>query len=106
MSTKIYGCSDDLVEFEGDVYGEVGCYGTDDREQGVLLICDDNTLLEVKYGKAQQAIWEIKLLKKGDLFEAIEPCLDEDDDPYSDIATFKDGLKWIYAVTGNWDKVQ
>ena len=24
---RIYGASDDLVEFEGDVTGEVGCYG-------------------------------------------------------------------------------
>ena len=30
MSTKVYGCSDDLVETEGDIRGEIECYGTDD----------------------------------------------------------------------------
>ena len=74
--TEIYGTSDDLIEFEGDIRGEVGCYGTHNREQGVLIICSDNTLLEVKYGKANAAIWEVKLLKQGDCFDRIEPCLD------------------------------
>lgn len=64
MSAIIYGTSDDLIEFEGDVDGEVGCYGTDNQDQGVLVICSDGTLLEVKYGKNSQAIWDIKLIKK------------------------------------------
>ena len=48
MPTKCYGASDDLVEVEGDVNGEVGSYGTDDRDRGVLMIFSDGTLLEVK----------------------------------------------------------
>jgi hypothetical protein len=103
--TKIYGASDDLIEFEGDVSGEVGKYGTDEAEQGVLVVFSDGTLLEVKYGKNKEAIWEVKLLKKGELFDRIDPCLDSEADPYSDIAYFKAGLKWAYAAS-EWEKVR
>jgi len=105
MPTRVYGVSDDLVEFDGDFIGEVGSYGTDDREQGVLVILSDGTLLEAKYGKNDAAIWGVKLIKKGTLFDRIDQCDSEDADPYSDQAFFKDGIKWAYAAT-EWEKVQ
>lgn len=105
MGTRLYGSSDDLIHFSGDVSGEIECYGTDEREHGVLLLCSDGTLLEAKYRKADLAVWEVKLLNKGRLFEKIEACLDEDADPYSDIAYFSDGLTWIYAAT-EWERVR
>src|SRR5690554_5245745 len=103
--TKVYGCSDDLIEVEGEVTGEVGCYGTDDRDQGVLLVFSDNTLLEVKYGKAGMAVWEVRLIKKGDLFDRIDPCLDESAKTYSDVAHFKPGLKWAFAAN-SWERLK
>ena len=106
MTTKVYGCSDDLVEIDGDVHGEVGSFGTDDREQGVLLMFSDSTVLEVKYGKNNESIWEVKLLKQGSLFERIDQCADPDADPYSDVAHFKKGLTWAYAARGEWEKVR
>ncbi|MFA6315769.1 MAG: hypothetical protein WC648_05385 [Candidatus Paceibacterota bacterium] len=105
MASNVYGSSDDLIEFSGDVYGEVGCYGTDDNEHGVLVIFSDGTLLEVKYGKCDMGIWGITLIQKGSLFDKIEPCMDENAKPYSDIAIFKDGLKWAYA-SKEWEKVK
>lgn len=102
--TKIYGASDDLVEFGGDFNGEVGCYGTDDRNKGVLVVVSDGTILEVKYGKGDRGIWEVKLLKQGELFDKISPCTSENDDPYSDVAYFHEGVKWAYAAT-EWEKV-
>jgi uncharacterized protein (DUF2237 family) len=105
MTTRVYGASDDLIEFEGDVYGEVGCYGTDDQEHGVLVICSDGTLMDVKYGKGDQGIWGITLIKQGDLFDKIVPCDDENARPHSDVAHFKDGLKWCYAAK-EWEKVR
>jgi len=104
--TKIYGTSDDLIEFEGDVNGEVGCFGTDDEDQGVLVMCSDGTLLEVKYGKNDDAIWEVKCIKKGTLFDRIDPCTDSEADPYSDVAHFKPGLKWAYAAKSGWEQVK
>ncbi len=103
--TKIYGTSDDLIEFDGDVSGEVGKYGTDESEHGVLVVCSDGTLLEVKYGKGGEAIWEVKLLKRGDLFDRIDPCIDADSEIYSDQAHFNPGLKWAYAAS-EWEKVK
>jgi hypothetical protein len=102
--TKIYGSSDDLIEFEGDFSGEVGQYGTDDDEHGVLVIVSDGTILEVKYGKGGMGIWAITLLKRGTLFEGIEQCTSEDADPYSDVATFREGVTWAYAGTA-WSVV-
>lgn len=104
MATKIYGSSDDLIEFDGDVSGEVSCYGTDEDEKGVLVVCSDGTLLEVKYGKGGQGMWEIRVIWAGSLFDHMEYAADEDEN-YSDIAHFVDGLKWAYAATGNWEKV-
>jgi len=119
MATKIYGASDDLIEFESGqkrgVNGEVGCYGTDNKEGGVLIICSDGTLLEVKYGKADQGIWQVNLLNKGTLLEKIDVCTEENAQPSSrypdenvqnsDVAYFKDGLKWAYAAT-EWERVK
>lgn len=102
---KIYGSSDDLIEFEGDVNGEVECYGTDDQEHGVLVTLSDGTMLEVKYGKADMGIWGITVLNMGTCFDHIDPCMDEDANPYSDIAYFRDGLKWAYA-SKEWEKVR
>ena len=105
MATKVYGASDDLIEVEGDASGEVGCYGTDDRPQGVLLICSDGSLLEVKYGKGGMAIWAVMVIMQGELFDRIDFCNDEEAKVYSDVAHFKDGLKWVYAAT-EWERVK
>jgi hypothetical protein len=105
MTTKIYGASDDLIEFQGDVYGEVGHYGTDNNEKGDLIICSDGTLLEIKYGKADMVIWGITVLNEGNLFEHLQTCMDEDAEPHSDLVLFKDGLKWAYVAT-EWEKAK
>ncbi len=101
MSTQVYGTSDDLIEFEGDVRGEVGHY-SDEKE--CMLIFDDGTILLAIYGKANLGIWKITLLKAGLLFDRIETCEDENADRYSDTAHFKDGLKWAYSAK-EWEKV-
>lgn len=54
--TSVYGAGDDLIEFDGEFTGEHGCYGTDDREQGVLVVVSDGTILEVKYGKGGEGV--------------------------------------------------
>jgi len=107
--TKVYGCSDDLIEFDGDVSGEVNHYGTDDEKQGMLLIFSDGTLLEAKYGKGGEGVWAITLLRRGDLLIGIEQVdistyTDGPDEPNSDVATFKPGLTWCREAT-NWRKV-
>lgn len=105
--TRVYGARGDLVEFEGEVVGEVSCYGTGDADVGVLVFMPDGTLLEVKYGKNDSAIWAVRLVRKGTHFDRIEQCDDEDADPYSDVAYFKPGMKGdAYAATDGWEKVR
>lgn len=99
MGTKVYGASDDLIEFDGDFVGEAG--GGDDAR---LVVLSDGTLLTVRYGKNDEAIWEVQVLKKGSLFERIEQCTDEDAEPYSDVAHFKKGIKWAFCAS-DYEKV-
>jgi len=100
MATEVWGCSDDLIEFQGDVGGE--CGGGDDE---TLLVFSDGTVLGVTYGKGPQAIWNINTIRKGDLFDYVEECTDEDDARYSDTAFFTDGMKWAIRCR-DWDKVK
>lgn len=104
--TRIYGASDDLIEFDGDLHGEVGCYGTDDADKGVLVMLSDGTVLEVKYCKRVSGVWAIDVLRKGELFDRFEPCADSESKPYSDQVFMKPGLKWGYSATESWDEIQ
>lgn len=105
MATQIYGASDDLIEFEGDVRGEAGCYGNHATENGVLLMCSDGTALSVKYGGKVSGVWAISLLKHGANFLRIDQCVDSDAERYSDTAHFVGGLKWVYAAK-EWELVE
>jgi len=97
--TKVYGCSDDLIEICGEINAEHGCSGTADKEQGVLVVFSDGTLLEVKYAKDSKDIWGIRVVERGTLFEKLDICTDEDAEIYSDIAYFNQGLKWAYCAS-------
>ena len=106
-ATRVYGASDDLIEFEGGISGEVGYYGKsgDEDEHGCLLVFSDGTILAAVYGKPQGGIWALTLVAKGSLLIGIEACTDEDAKPHSDVATFGRGLKWAYAAP-EWEKVR
>ncbi len=103
QTMRVYGCSDDSIEFEGEISGEVGFYGNDD--ESCLLIFSDGTVLSAKYGKAGQGIWGLVIINQGSLLNGISACFSSDDDPYSDVATFQSGLKWVYAAK-EWELVK
>lgn len=107
MATKVYGASDDCIEFDGEVYGEVCYYEGGDECKGVLLFFMDGTLLHVVYGKpVNRAIWAITVLCKGNLFDRIEICENEEAEKHSDVAYFKTGLnKTAFAAT-EWQQVE
>ena len=87
--TRVYGCSDDLIELEGDIDDEVGCW-----DETAELRFDDGTLLYVKYGKDDcGGVWAIDVIEEGALFDRKEECTDEDARIYSDIVYFKEGLE-------------
>lgn len=91
-TTKVWGHSDDVVCFDGAVYGE--CYP--DSSDKAYVTFSDGTELRIVYG--DNGCWRIVVVEKGDLFDHLEVCdYDENDEAskgYSDIAHFKEGLEW------------
>jgi hypothetical protein len=50
-------------------------------------------------------VWAITLVRRGELFDRIDACDDEDADPHSDVAHFKNGIKWVY-VAKEWERMR
>jgi hypothetical protein len=103
--TKIYGASDDLLEFEGDIYGEVGYYGSSEDDP-IKVSISDGTELNVYY--ADSGLWRIKVLNQGSHFESLVEAVNPDSDEYSDVLTLKSGsLTARYKVgSEKWKKVK
>lgn len=89
MSTKVYGASDDLVEVEGDVRGEIDKYNTSE-EKPVRLAFSDGTILAWWYN--DDGLWKVKVEAKGTLLDRVEVCLEETGAGHSDVVHFRDGL--------------
>jgi hypothetical protein len=66
--TYVYGHSDDLIEVDGLLYDEIGCYGVGDDEPAYLA-CSDGTLLGVEY----DGEWKFSLVRLGSQFKYIKP---------------------------------
>lgn len=102
--TRVYGASDDLIEFVGELSGEIGYYGSGDVGQGLgaIVAFSDGTILAVRYGKpVDGGVWALDVLRQGELFDRREECNDSDADPYSDQIFFKPGkLKAWYGRHG------
>jgi hypothetical protein len=85
MSTTIYGCSDDLIELDGDIYDEIGCY-----EQPTRIKFDNGVLLGVEY--EADGHWRITLLTDSEGVSIVKAedrpgYTDVDGEIYSDLAT-------------------
>ena len=94
VATKVYGESDDLIEFEGDIRGEIGCYA-DKEDEASLIAFSDGTMLKAWYD--DDGIWRLKVMNTGTLFDRVVPCTDSDSEPHSDVVYFKDGLKRAFS---------
>ncbi len=101
----VSGASDDIVSLSGEIDDEISCYGTDDRDHGVLLVFSDGTILEVKYGKNDAGIWGVTAHRKGVLFDRIDECLEDGPDGYSDKAFLKPGVTSVYAAK-EWERIK
>ena len=81
MTTKVYGCSDDLVEVEADnSFDEYPCFQKD-----VRVTFDDGTVIRIGYSKPGMGVWWIDVEKQGTAQQKLTVCEDEDADPYSDV---------------------
>ena len=89
----IYGASDDLVELDGDIRDEIGCYD----EPNMKLAFSDGTVLSVKYD--DDGCWRVNRVAEGTA--AMEKVDAEGPDGnYSDRVTLTGDIKW--AVAGTW----
>ena len=80
---QVSGCSDDLVEIDGDWQDEIGCYG-----QTVNIEFDDGTEIEVKYD--ENGTWKVNVLREGSADHRTER-LEKNGDYYSDLFTIETG---------------
>jgi len=85
---KVYGASDDLIEFNGDIHEEFNWLLSDNDVK--YLAFSDGTVLRVCYDN--DGLWRLTQIYKGTLLERIDQGnVDEDK---NDIAYFKEGVKW------------
>ena len=91
----IYGCSDDLIEIEGDITEELNP-GSEVEDDGTILAISDGTLLRVKY----DGIWRITTITKGASVLSKEEAPEDDDDNYSDRVTLE-GPQFNWVALGS-----
>ena len=104
---KIYGASDDLLEFEGDLYGEVGCYNST-KDEPIHVKVSDGTEFIAYYN--EDGIWKIEIIEASTLFISLDKCERETDNCYSDILTLdewdKVTAKYKCKHSDSWEKVK
>lgn len=94
-TVTVYGASDDLLEVEGDITEEFGCY---DIEAGILAF-SDGTLLGVQY----DGCWRITTRAKGSAALTHVPADGEYTDNYSDRVTLSGDIKWcVFSKDGQY----
>ena len=105
METKICGASDDLLEFEGEIYGEIGYYNSSEDDP-IRVKVSDGTEFDAFYN--DDGLWKIKLKTKGPAFVSLEEATDPDSDNYTDILRLSgQNLKAEFKVgAADWEKVR
>jgi len=97
METRIYGGSDDLVEIEGAVSDEHGCYG---HKRPIVIIASDGTKASILY----DGEWKIAVPFAGSLYRKKIDSVGDDGThtdeaigctSYSDVLIFDDGIEWV-----------
>lgn len=100
METKIFGDSDDLIEVEGAVSGEVNIYLKDNEK--VNFSASDGT--KGKISLDDEAQWRIELLAAGNKYKTKIDAVGEDAEhvgdaaecpSYSDVLILKEGIEWV-----------
>lgn len=97
MKTKIYGASDDLIEIEGAINDEVGCY----FKAKQMIACSDNTKASISY----DGEWKINVLVEGEKFLGKINSVGDDAKhispdaegltSYSDVLVLDEGIEWV-----------
>ena len=100
-SITVYGASDDLIEVEGDIREEFGCYRSENDwdENPLYLAVSDGTLLRVRYDN--EGMWRFTPTSMGSARYEKHEATDADDD-YTDKVTLAlpDGEEFRWVLLG------
>lgn len=97
MKTKIYGASDDLIEIEGAIEDEHGCF---DHKKPISITASDGTKATIFY----DGEWKINVLFAGPKYLSKIDSVGDDGKhigeekgftPYSDILILDNGIEWV-----------
>lgn len=97
MITKIYGCSDDLIEIEGAINDEANHYDA----TRVKITCSDGTVARITYNGE----WKISVEIEGASYLGVVHSVGDDAKhifpdavgctPYSDVLILDEGIYWV-----------
>ena len=97
MKTEVYATSLDDIEIDGEIKGSVKF-----TDEYAVLIFSDGTILKAVI--ELDISCEFKIIERGTLLDIIEKNVSECDGFYSDVVTFKQGVKWCYG-SSDFEKV-
>lgn len=86
----VYGASDDLIEVDGAIKEEFGCFGD---EEGSYLAFSDGTLLHIVY--TDEGVWRITPTARGTAALEKTEAVSCEDKNYTDRVTLTGDLKWV-----------
>jgi hypothetical protein len=85
----LYGASDDLICFSGDLAEEID----DPRMLGATVEFSDGTILKIAFH--DDGVWRIHRQWNGPASYSRTPAVGPDDDNYTDRVTLTGDLRWV-----------
>ena len=98
--TIMYGCSDDLVEFEGNIRDEIGSWG-----DCQIVVFSNGLIAKIKYAPNQKAIWEIEIVNSVGKYEIKHIGEDDTEEiegfevSYSDCLIIDEKIDWCIGFS-------
>ena len=92
---EVYGCSDDLIEVDGDIRDEHGRFAVG---QWSFVVFSDGTVLRVGYSTDKSGNWRVERIREGAAtFNHVSAELRqvEDEDEYSDVGVLDGPIEWV-----------
>lgn len=96
--TRIYGGSDDLIEIDGQIDHEIGCYG---HKRPIKIEASDGTKATIFY----DGEWKITVSFSGSKYLTVVDSVGDNGvhghdytigaTNYSDVLIFEEGLEWV-----------
>ena len=92
---EVYGCSDDLIEVDGDIRDEYGRFAVGHWSYATF---SDGTVLRVGYAVDKSSNWRVERIREGAAqFNHVTAELRqvEDESEYSDVGVLDGPIEWV-----------